>query len=60
MRFILLTVITSLITWAVWPWILNFFKYVKSKYDIAKNFDDEEEANNGKITTTKETNDETD
>jgi len=33
---------------------------VKSKYDIAKNFDDEEEANNGKITTTKETNDETD
>jgi len=33
---------------------------VKSKYDIAKNFDDKEEANNGKITTTKETNDDTD
>ena len=58
MRFILLTIIISTLTWILWPWIKRFFKYLKKKYDIAIPIT-EEKSNANKVSeqsqTTKQT-----
>ena len=42
MRILLISVVASLIAFLIWPWINNFFKFLKRKYDNVTTFDEVE------------------
>lgn len=66
MRFLFATLIISLITFLVWPWIKTFFNYLKKEYTNAKPNESQEQQNEQtpdvqtQTITPKETNNETD
>lgn len=43
MRILLTSVIASLIAFLLWPWINNFFQFLKRKYDNVTTFNEVEE-----------------
>lgn len=40
MRILLTSVIASLIAFLLWPWINNFYQFLKRKYDNVTTFDE--------------------
>lgn len=64
MRFILLTLIVSILIYLFWPWIKTFFTYLSKKYadlqPIKNKGDTIKTPNQQEQTTTKETNNEPD
>ena len=62
MRFLFATLITSLITWILWPWVKQFFNYLKLRYNkVIPNETTIQESETSKSNeSTGETNNETD
>jgi len=57
MRILLISIVSSLIAFLLWPWINNFFKFLKRRYDNVTTFDEVEVVEKETPTTKKETKD---
>lgn len=42
MRFMLISIISSLIAFLLWPWIKNFFQFLKREYNNVTTFNETE------------------